>query len=148
MRRVRTGRMRPFIARFTFFSFIVEGGQEGFCRLFMAWSLVWFVWTAVQRGGFGLTREVRVSAVVLSCHFFLATIVTILQRKTQLIIYRVFQVKRPITKLYIWAQGGCREEGRVLLYSVSLPIFCVKISASQLKRFKNDDFQKLRYQKP
>jgi hypothetical protein len=43
---------------------------------------------------------------------------------------RVIQVKRPITKLYIWAQGSFREEERVLPYPVFAPIFCVKISAS------------------
>jgi hypothetical protein len=39
------------------------------------------------------------------------------------------QVKRPITKLYNWAQGGRREKGRVLPYPVFAPIFCVKFSS-------------------
>jgi hypothetical protein len=38
-------------------------------------------------------------------------------------------VKRPITKLYNWAQGGRREEGRVLPCPVFAPIFYVKFSA-------------------
>jgi hypothetical protein len=37
--------------------------------------------------------------------------------------YKVFQVKRPITKLYRWAQGGGREEGRVLPFSDFAQIF-------------------------
>jgi hypothetical protein len=39
------------------------------------------------------------------------------------LLYRVMQVKIPITKLYSWAQRGCREEGRVLSYSVFAPKF-------------------------
>jgi hypothetical protein len=41
--------------------------------------------------------------------------------------YRVIQVKRPITKLYSWAQGGCREEGRVLPIQFLLQFFVSKI---------------------
>jgi hypothetical protein len=43
-----------------------------------------------------------------------------------LTIYRVIQVERPIAMHYSWDQEGCRKEGRVLLYPVFAPIFCVK----------------------
>jgi hypothetical protein len=39
------------------------------------------------------------------------------------------QVKRPITKLYNWAQGGRSKEGTVLPYPVFSPMFCVRVSA-------------------
>jgi hypothetical protein len=58
----------------------------------------------------------------------------------------VIQVKRPIAKLYSWAQGGLREEGRVLPYPMIAPIFCVKILVL-LKRFRNGLFGEVKVSK-